>query len=166
MPGCGKTTIGCRAAALLGAAFVDLDDRIVAVEGKTIPEIFEESGEAGFRAIETRILGDIADAVGAAGGEAYGRGLICSAGGGIVTRPENRALLEKIGRIIFIYRDLDEIAASVTYDASRPLLRDPAAISVLWEERRSLYRAWADREFINEGDPEKAAAQLAKIIAG
>ena len=169
MPGSGKSTIGSRAAALLGAAFIDVDDSIVAREGKAILEIFEESGEAGFREIETQMLRDIANAVIRPGGNGLicstGGGLICSTGGGIVTRPENKALLSRIGNIIFLYRGLDEIAASVSYDANRPLLRNSTALKILWEERRSLYRDWADSEFVNEGGLENAAANLAKIIS-
>ena len=169
MPGSGKSTLGSRAAAMLGASFIDLDDSIVAREGKAILDIFEESGETGFREIETRTLRDIVNAVIKPGdGDLVvfnsGGGLICSTGGGIVTRPENKSLLKKIGNVIFIYRGLDDISASVSYSAGRPLLRNPTALRILWEERRSLYRDWADREFVNEGGLENAAANLAELI--
>jgi len=162
MPGCVKTTIGRRAAAILGMGFLDLDECIVKSEGKTIPVIFQGSGETRFREIETRTLADIADPAGGPDAAAF----VLSAGGGIVTRTENKALLKKIGRVIFIYRELCEIEASVAWDADRPLLKDPEALRRLWEERRSLYRSWADREFVNTAGEEKAAERLAKIIAG
>jgi len=160
MPGCGKTTAGRRAAALLGAAFIDLDDSIEAETGKTIPEIFAESGEAGFREIETRALAKLSETA----NESAAAGFVCSMGGGVVTRPENRTLLKKIGRVIFIQRDLDKITTEISFDESRPLLKDAEALKDLWEAREPLYKAWADIEFMNDGDEEKAAARLAEII--
>ena len=42
----GKTTIGKRIAETMNRRFVDLDDEIVKRENKSIPEIFDEVGEA------------------------------------------------------------------------------------------------------------------------
>ena len=47
--GSGKSTVGPLLAARLGYEFVDLDARIEEVEGKAVPEIFSERGEAVFR---------------------------------------------------------------------------------------------------------------------
>ena len=55
MPSAGKTTIGKMLEEKLGKEFFDLDDMIIAKAGKSIPEIFQESGETGFRAIETEV---------------------------------------------------------------------------------------------------------------
>ena len=49
--GAGKTTLGRVLAREMGLTFYDLDDYIVERFRKTIPAIFEESGEAGFREI-------------------------------------------------------------------------------------------------------------------
>ena len=57
--GSGKTTLGERLSAALGMEFIDLDDYIVEVEGRSIPQIFEQEGEAGFRGIERRCLQEI-----------------------------------------------------------------------------------------------------------
>ena len=55
-PASGKTTLGRRLAAALGCGFADLDEEIVKAAGKAVPQIFAESGEAGFREIESRTL--------------------------------------------------------------------------------------------------------------
>ena len=54
--GSGKSTVGPLLAARLGYEFVDLDARIEEVEGKAVPEIFSERGEAVFRSLERREL--------------------------------------------------------------------------------------------------------------
>src|ERR1700733_15291919 len=50
--GTGKTTVGPRLAARLGVAFADTDDLIAKTTGKSIPELWREIGEPGFRALE------------------------------------------------------------------------------------------------------------------
>ena len=60
--GCGKSSVGRRLSQLLCCPFMDLDEEIEAWAGKSIPEIFAEKGEAGFRAIEAERLGSILSA--------------------------------------------------------------------------------------------------------
>ena len=54
--GCGKSSVGRRLSQLLCCPFMDLDEMIEQVAGKTIPEIFDNEGEAGFRALEKTVL--------------------------------------------------------------------------------------------------------------
>ncbi|MEL6626852.1 MAG: shikimate kinase, partial [Bacteroidota bacterium] len=54
--GAGKTTLGSALAEQWKYPFKDLDDVIEAKEGMTIPAIFAQRGEAGFRAAETAAL--------------------------------------------------------------------------------------------------------------
>ncbi|MEG2770189.1 MAG: shikimate kinase, partial [Oscillospiraceae bacterium] len=51
LPGCGKTTFGRQIAKKMNMAFIDLDDMIKTMAGKSIPQIFAESGEDNFRKI-------------------------------------------------------------------------------------------------------------------
>src|SRR4029453_14300780 len=58
--GAGKTTVGALAAAQIGRRFIDLDREIERSLQRTIPEVFREEGEAGFRVIEAeRTLGKL-----------------------------------------------------------------------------------------------------------
>lgn len=49
MSGSGKSTVGEIVARRLGWKFVDMDDLIEAEQGRTIPDIFAQEGEAYFR---------------------------------------------------------------------------------------------------------------------
>ena len=57
--GAGKTSVGRALGERLGWHFEDLDDRIRAREARSIPEIFEQSGEAGFRQSELAALREL-----------------------------------------------------------------------------------------------------------
>ena len=54
--GCGKTHLGKELSQKLGIPFFDLDDQIIASEGKSINEIFAENGEEFFRLKEKEVL--------------------------------------------------------------------------------------------------------------
>lgn len=56
MPGSGKSTIGRRLAKSLGVALLDTDAVIEQTAGRTIPEIFTNDGEKGFRQIEEQVI--------------------------------------------------------------------------------------------------------------
>lgn len=58
MPGSGKTTAGRIMARSLDLPFRDSDALIEETEGRTIPEIFTDDGESGFRVIEARVIQD------------------------------------------------------------------------------------------------------------
>ena len=55
MPGCGKTSLGKRAAKSLDFSFVDLDEEIEKSQNKSINDIFTENGEEYFRRLETAV---------------------------------------------------------------------------------------------------------------
>jgi ATP-dependent Clp protease ATP-binding subunit ClpC len=86
-PGSGKTTLGKFLAGRFGVPFEDLDDTIVgAADGKSIPAIFADEGEAGFRARERAAL----EAACAASGH------VVALGGGALLDPACRALAEAL----------------------------------------------------------------------
>lgn len=85
--GAGKSTVGRRLAALCGLRFVDLDEEISRRAGRSVPELFAETGEAGFRKLETRATRGIA-AIAADSPE-----IVVAAGGGwMANRPARAAL--------------------------------------------------------------------------
>ena len=59
--GAGKTTVGKALAKTLGMPFYDLDWYIEGRMRKTVPQIFAERGEEGFRKIEQYMLHEVAE---------------------------------------------------------------------------------------------------------
>ncbi len=130
MPGCGKTSAGKMAAAALGFECIDTDALIETKAGKPIPQIFAESGEAGFRRIEKEVVFSLAGVKNA---------VICT-GGGVVIDPENVAVLRRTGKVCWIMRPVSELASG----GIRPLSKSPQAIAEMYEKRKDLYRNAAE----------------------
>lgn len=129
MPGCGKTSAGKLLAKTTGRELYDLDRKIVERAGKSIPEIFAEYGEEYFRDLETEVTKDIS---------AKG-GVIIACGGGTVLREENRIALHQNGRVVYIKRELADLARG-----GRPLSAGDNAVEKLYEVRRPVYEGFAD----------------------
>jgi len=56
LSGSGKTTLGKELCEEKGIKFIDLDEEIEKVEGKSVGEIFKQKGEEGFRLVERDTL--------------------------------------------------------------------------------------------------------------
>ncbi len=139
--GSGKSTIGPILAELLQTEFFDLDELIQAKEGKTIAEIFSESGESHFRKLERESLAHAAQF----------QNRVISCGGGIVLRPENRACLENNGRCVWLKASarflLQRIGEDPATSRTRPQLTQFGGlheIEQLLAEREPLYADCAD----------------------
>ena len=148
MPGCGKSKVGAALAAKLGRRFVDMDEEIVARAGKSIPDIFRFEGEAGFRARETAVLRDVSKE----------SGLILATGGGVVTREENRPLLRRNSRVVWLDRDISGLSKE-----GRPLSQS-RPIEEIAAERLPLYEAWADEKIEMAATPEETAEKLLRAL--
>lgn len=155
MMGCGKSTIGRRLSALLACPLIDLDEAIEAQEGRTIPEIFAASGDAGFRICETAALRRACEAP----------PCVVATGGGIVTREENIALMRENGLVVWLNRPLEDIIATVRQDTRPNLAGDKEErMRTLYAAREALYQRAAHLEFDNRLPAAKSAAKLAKIL--
>lgn len=153
MPGCGKSSFGRDVAKALGRAFYDADEVLEERERRTIKNFFAESEDA-FRAAETRTLAFLAELEGA----------VIATGGGAVKRAENMALLKNNGLLIFIDRAPEKIIRSISGDARPLLAADKQKIFTLYEERIALYRKYADKIIPNDGEYEKALADLTAYV--
>src|SRR5215213_4529747 len=125
LPGTGKTEVGRRLAARLGAAFVDTDATVEAEAGSTIADVFAREGEAGFRERDRAAVA----ALGAASRGA-GIGRVIATGGGTVIDPRNRWRLYRDRRVIWLDTPTTLLAQRLSRSpVVRPLLAtgDPIA---------------------------------------
>jgi shikimate kinase len=71
---------------------------------------------------------------------------VISTGGGVILREKNRALLQKLGLVVWLTASEDTLFARVSRTNKRPLLQtaDPrATVAALFAARRPLYAAAA-----------------------
>ena len=151
--GSGKTTLGRVLARALRREFVDLDRAIVKEAGKGIPEIFAEHGEEGFRELEHKALLEALE----------GRTpSVVACGGGIVVRPDNRALLRDV-TTLFLKEDT-EVLYHRTRGPGRPLrAASREEFEMRYTQRLPFYREVADLEVEVDGRPP---AQVAEEVLG
>ena len=159
MMGSGKTSTGRPLAERLGYGFVDADAVIEQAAGCTIPEIFEQNGESGFRALETQVLNAISQR----------HSLVVATGGGVVTQSQNWGLLHS-GIVIWLDVERDQMLKRLRADETpRPLLQraDPeAAMDALLEERRPLYAEADLTVVIDDESPEVVADGILQLLPG
>lgn len=132
--GAGKTSVSRKLARQLGLAAVDMDTFIERQEEKKVSEIFAEQGEAGFRAIETRVLKELSQREPA----------LIGCGGGVVLSPENREILKRDGFVVFLKVTAVEARGRISDLSTRPLFNDVDEATKRNEARLPLYEEVAD----------------------
>jgi shikimate kinase len=158
--GVGKSTVGRRLAKEMERPFADADEQVELRAGRAIPAIFRAGGEEEFRRLETEVLADLV---------ARPHPLVVAAGGGAVSRGQNRELLAPRCFVVWL-RASAEFLAERTDAAHRPLLANAvdgpeAALRRLIVERTPLYEAVSDAvvdvEPFHDGDdkPKRAVAR-------
>lgn len=157
--GAGKTSVGRALGAKLGWPFEDLDDRIQEREGRSIEEIFRESGEAAFRQVEHLALRELLS------GPAESQRVV-ALGGGAFAQEENAALLRSQGLpVVFLDAPVQELFRRCTEQRlERPLARDPGAFAKLYETRRALYLAAGRRIETTGKSIEAVATEVAQHL--
>ncbi len=154
--GAGKTTVGRRVADAWDVAFRDTDHDIEATEGRTVSDIFVDSGEARFRELER-------EAVAAALAEHDG---VLALGGGAVLDERTRAALA--GHcVVFLRVGLSDAARRVGLGVSRPLLLGNVRgrIKQLIDERTPLYESVAAHVVDTDGlDVDEVVAQVTRLV--
>jgi shikimate kinase len=129
----GKSSVGQELARRLDWDFVDLDARIESREQQTIPEIFRDRGEHGFRLAETSALRDLLT-------ESLKRNRVVALGGGAFAQERNRELLRPWPSV-FLEATVPELwQRSLTDGIERPLRGDPDQFAKLYAERVPFYR--------------------------
>lgn len=132
--GAGKTSVARKLARSAGVAAVDMDTYIERHCDMKVKQIFAEAGEAGFRAIETDVLRELAT----------GEPRLVSCGGGVVLAEENRAILKAHGFVVYLQVTAAEAASRISDVSTRPLFGDLQQAQRVIEGRLPLYEEVAD----------------------
>ncbi len=156
--GAGKTTVAALLGERWGVAVRDTDADVEAAEGRSISDIFVDSGEAHFRERE-------AAAVATALAEHDG---VLSLGGGAVLDPATRELLEGLP-VVFLRVGLSDAVKRVGLGTSRPLLLGNvrSRIKALLDERTPVYESVASVVVDTDGrSPDEVADEVVAALEG
>lgn len=148
MPGSGKTTIGRIASKILKIKHWDTDKLIQKKENNFISEIIKKKGEDYFRKIESQVIKDLLD---------YPEGIITT-GGGVVKNICNINILKQLGTIVWIKREIDEIAKED--HSKRPLIQSKEDLQKLYIERKDLYQKYSEYIILNKGSLQESVKNL------
>lgn len=155
--GTGKTTVGKLLAAELGYEFIDTDNVIETRCGRSIPEIFRESGEDEFRSLEADLVRELAEQ----------EGLVIATGGRLMLDPANAAALSRKGLVFCLAATQDEILSRLTNNQqSRPLLNVPEPgerIVELLAQRAEGYGRF-HQVMTNDKSPKEITKELIDLI--
>ena len=111
--GCGKSTIGRKLSELLRIGFIDLDKYIEERFFKTVPAIFAEEGEKGFREKERFSLLEVSQF----------ENIVIGTGGGAPCFFDNMEVMNNNGVTVYISPDTDVLATRLLKSKTeRPLI--------------------------------------------
>ena len=162
--GAGKSSVGLALGQQLNWIFEDLDNRIERREGRSVAEIFRDSGEPEFRRAEHSALQHLLAEL--RGGNAR----IVALGGGAFVQKRNAALLKASGvPTVFLDAPVDELWRRCSKQASeagaeRPLLRSREQFGKLYRVRSRSYAKASMRIPTGDRTVDAIAAEIAKTL--
>ena len=138
---CGKTTVGKALAKKLKLPFADTDQHLLDNAGRSVDQIVEAEGWAGFRQRESAALREVTNA--------RTHGGVISTGGGIVLAEANRVFMRQYGMVVFLDAPVEVLAERLgrnPLSSQRPSLTGKGLVEEIGDvlkERRPLYEAAA-----------------------
>ncbi|MCL2560863.1 MAG: shikimate kinase [Rikenellaceae bacterium] len=113
--GAGKSSVGRKVARRAGMRFVDIDAQVEQMHGASVAEIFAREGEATFRKSERAALEQLAES---------DENIVVSCGGGTPCSGNNMALMNAVGKTIYLKLSPRRLAARLRPgQTKRPILR-------------------------------------------
>jgi len=155
LPGSGKTKYGKKIAQYLHWTFIDTDEYICQQMQCSIQEIFDQHGEAYFRALEHDTLIDLSQL----------EHVVISTGGGLVAYHNNMSIIKDTGWSIYMDTPLHILSSRLMTDDQRPLFKDlgkggiQSKLEQLYEIRKKYYEQ-ADEKINHQGDIWKTLREL------
>jgi shikimate kinase len=131
--GTGKTSVGRLVAEQLRFEYLDTDEVIQSSTGRSITEIFEADGEPAFRALEAKVVMELAGR----------KKTVIATGGGLPVNPKNLTSLKTHSLVVCLWSSPDKIWERVRHQSHRPLLHDKnpqARIRELLAAREPFYK--------------------------
>ena len=155
--GVGKTTVGRILAEKLNYSFIDMDDFVAGLAGKTIRELLMEGKEAEVRSWEQK----------AAALLAVRSRTVIATGGGVLASEKNGALFHKTCKIIHLTRDFNTLYSEISQDPVRRLAyhKSKEELSALLQSRMAAYERHADLTIANDGEAENTAEIILHALA-
>ena len=131
--GTGKTSVGRLVADQLHFDYLDTDELIQAQTGRSITDIFAKDGEPAFRALEQKVVEELASR----------KNTVIATGGGLPVNPKNLASLKSHALVVSLWSSPEKIWERVRHQSHRPLLQDKnpqAKIRELLTAREPFYK--------------------------
>lgn len=153
MMGAGKSTVAGLLAQRLGRRLADTDEELRRWTGRSIPQLFEAHGEAGFRDLERQVIEELAT---------Y-HDLVIALGGGAVLRDDNVTSLLLTGVVVHLDVPAEVLVTRLTGDTDRPLLADGALTDRVTETlaaRHERYLEVADVVVDGARPPEEVVEEV------
>lgn len=154
MPGCGKSTIGVLLAKSMLCDFVDTDLIIQNTYHKSLCQIIEDDGLAGFKEKENEVLRSISC-----------DNSVIATGGSAVYCDEGMEHLKRKGRVIYLKLTPEVIKKRIKNITTRGIaMEEGCTIDDLYLERAPLYEKYADFTLDCQGlTAEESVTKIAEM---
>lgn len=153
--GCGKSTTGKLLASKMGLGFVDLDEYIVKKEGRTIPEIFAQDGEAYFRNAEAEAVKELAC-----------KNSVIACGGGTILNDRSAQIARENGIVIFLDIPFETCYNRIKNDTNRPLVvnNTKEQLSEIFSSRHAVYAGNSTVSVDADRSPSELSDEIIKTV--
>ena len=141
MMGSGKSVIGSKFAKIINFKYLDTDALIEKKTGKSINQIFNESGESFFRKLEEKFVSEIL----------YKKNYVFSLGGGVMNSLELRKIIKKNSFNVYLEVNTNTLAKRLASSKKRPLILNTNIEKKLEEliNKREVFYKKADLKIVN-----------------
>ena len=135
MAGAGKSTVGQALARRLALEFVDTDEWLMQLEGRSLQALLEGEGVAGYKAAEERAILTL---------RANSRAIIAT-GGSVIYSSLAMASLRSLGLVIYLRASFATVTQRVDNWQARGFVADKGkSLQDIYNERAPLYECAAD----------------------
>ena len=151
--GVGKTAVGSKLSKKLGVLFSDSDKKIEQFTGKSVAQIFEDSGEAYFRGLEEKVFCKLFRE----------NPHIISSGGGTILSLQSRQFILDRSYSIWLKTDVENILTRINKKKDRPLIAEGNIKEILNKKLEERTKFYSEADFHLE-NTEKSIESLTNKI--